>query len=416
LGGGEGRRLFPLTKTRCKPAVPVGGKYRLVDVALSNCIHSGYNRIYLLTQYHTRSLHRHIRDTYHFDSFAGGFVEVLSAELVCGRSPAWYEGTADAVRKNLDYLQLKEDDLVLILAGDHLYRMDFAPMVAAHLRSGAEVTVSAKLVPAHRICQFGAIEVDENLRIVRFVEKPDNPEEVHRLQVHPDIAHRFGLPPSPSTPNCLASMGNYIFRFGALRSALAGTDNDFGKNVLPGLVAQQIPVGAYLFDGYWEDLGTIRSFFDANIALTDILPPFDFFDAERPIFTTPRYLPASKVNGCSMEQVVMADGCLIDRAILRRCMVGTCAVIRQGSLLENVLMMGNDFFEKRHGPDGTIPCGIGRNCHIRNAIVDKNVRIGDRVRISPEGKPNGYTNGECVVVDAIACVPNGATLPNDFIF
>jgi glucose-1-phosphate adenylyltransferase len=416
MGGGEGKRLFPLTKTRCKPAVPVGGKYRLVDIALSNCIHSGFNQIYLLTQYHTRSLHRHVRDTYNFDHFDGGFVEVLSAELVCGRNPTWYEGTADAVRKNLGYLLLDDDDLVLVLAGDQLYRMDFAKMVEDHLERGAEVTVAAKLVPSWKIRQFGAIEMDDNLRITGFVEKPNGSDEVRRLHISQEIASRHGLPLPPTDPHCLASMGNYVFRFGALKSALSGSENDFGKEVIPRLLSDNVHLHAHIFSGYWEDIGTIRSFFDANIALTDIVPPFDFFDAERPIFTTPRYLPASKVNGCSMEQVVIADGCLIDNASLRRCVVGTCSVIRQGSRLENVLMMGNDFFEKRHGSDGSIPCGIGKNCRIGNAILDKNVRIGDGVCLSPSGKANGYSNGECVVVDGIVCVPNGTTLVSGFIF
>jgi glucose-1-phosphate adenylyltransferase len=414
MGGGEGKRLFPLTKTRCKPAVPVGGKYRLVDIAISNCIHSGFNRIYLLTQYHTRSLHRHVRDTYNFDHFGGGFVEVLSAELVCGQNQTWYEGTADAVRKNLSYFLLGDNDLVLILAGDQLYRMDFMRMVDDHLESGADVTVAAKLVPSWKICNFGAIELDGNLRITGFVEKPNGAAEVRRLHISPAIARRHGLPLPPNDPHCLASMGDYIFRFGALREALSGSENDFGKEVIPRLLRDGVNLHAHLFDDYWEDIGTIRSFFDANIALTDIVPPFDFFNGERPIFTTPRYLPASKVNGCSLEQVVLADGCSMDGASQHRCVIGPCSVIRRGARLENVLVMGNDFFDGRHGC-GDVPCGIGENCYIANAILDKNVRIGNGVRLSPEGKGNGYVNCECIVVDGIVCVPKGATLPDGFV-
>jgi glucose-1-phosphate adenylyltransferase len=385
-----------------------------VDIAISNCIHSGFNQIYLLTQYHTRSLHRHIRDTYNFDHFDGGFVEILSAEQVCGRDHTWYEGTADAVRKNLTYLNLDDDDLVLILAGDHLYRMDFAKMVTAHLGSGAKITVATKIVAAAAAKQLGVMAVDGNLRIRNFVEKPCDPEIVRRFGLPEKIADQSRL--SGTAPHCLASMGNYIFQFAALRDALSGTENDFGKEILPQMLRRDIPLFAYLFDGYWEDVGTIRSFFNANLALTDIVPPFDFFDADRPIFTVPRYLPASKINGSTMEQVIIAEGCLIDRAFLRRCVVGTCSVIRHNSLLENVLVMGNDFFEKRHSGSGTVPGGIGKNCHIRNAILDKNVCIGDHVRISPEGKANGYENDGCIVVDGIACVPIGTVLPNDFVF
>lgn len=414
MGGGQGTRLFPLTKSRCKPAVPIGGKYRLVDIAISNCIHSGYNQIHLLTQYHTRSLHKHIQMTYRFDHFDNGFVEVLSAEQVNGRDHTWYEGTADAVRKNLDYIDLNDNDLVLILAGDHLYRMDFSKMVQAHLNSGAEVTVAAKILPCEAVRQLGVMEVDEQLGIRHFVEKPSSEAVIDRLKIGPRLRQGHDLDPDRSY--CLASMGNYIFRFGALKKALSGRENDFGREILPQLLQQQIPLQAYMFNGYWEDIGTIRSFFDANLALTNIVPPFDFFDGDRPIFTRPRYLPASKINGCVMERVIISEGCLIDRASLRRCVIGTRAVIRENSYLENVLVMGNDAFEKKHSANGIIPCGIGRNCCIQNAILDKNVRIGDHVSLSPEGHQNGYEWNGCMVVDGIVCVTKGTSLPNDFRF
>jgi glucose-1-phosphate adenylyltransferase len=414
MGGGQGKRLFPLTRSRCKPAVPIGGKCRLVDIAISNCIHSGFNQIYLLTQYHTRSLHRHIRDTYQFDHFNGGFVEVLSAEQVNGRDPTWYEGTADAVRKNLSYLDLRGDDLVLILAGDHLYRMDFEKMAAVHLERGAEVTIAAKIVAADKVSQLGVMEVDGNQRVLAFVEKPSDGEVIRRLHLSPEVCQRHQL--DPAGGHCLASMGNYIFRFSTLKRALEEKGTDFGREILPQLLDGGVALHAYLFNGYWEDIGTIRSFFDANLALTDIVPPFDFFDADRPIFTTPRYLPASKINGSSMGQVIIAEGCLVDSATLRRCVIGTCSVIRQSSFLENVLMMGNGFFEKKHGSSDAIPSGIGRGCHIQNAILDKNVCIGDRVSLSPQGKANGYERGGCSVVDGIVCVPKGTVLPHGFVF
>jgi glucose-1-phosphate adenylyltransferase len=359
-------------------------------------------------------LHRHIRGTYQFDHFSGGFVEVLSAEQVNGCDPTWYEGTADAVRKNLCYLDLRDDDLVLILAGDHLYRMDFEKMVAAHLDGGMEVTIAAKIVAAEKVSQLGIMEVDAMRRVVSFVEKPKDPDIIGRLCLSNEMCRQHQLDASQS--HCLASMGNYVFRFGALKAALGGVGTDFGREILPNLLSSGVSIGAYLFNGYWEDIGTIRTFFDANLALTDIVPPFDFFDADRPIFTIPRYLPASKINGSSMGQVIIAEGCLIDSATLRRCVIGTCSVIRQDSFLQNVLMMGNGFFEKKHGGSDAIPSGIGRNCQIFNTIVDKNVCIGDRVFISPEGKPNGYSREGCSVVDGIVCIPKGTVVPHGFVF
>lgn len=414
MGGGQGSRLFPLTKMRCKPAVPIGGKYRLVDIPISNCIHSGYNQIFLLTQFHTRSLHRHIQRTYRFDHFNDGFVEILSAEQTNGQDHTWYEGTADAVRKNLKYLDLKDDDLVIVLGGDHLYRMDFSKMVQAHLGSGADVTIAAKAMPVANVRQLGVMEIDSRLRVRQFVEKPNSPAVIERLKLNPELLKKCEL--NPNEAYCLASMGNYIFRFDVLKKALQGKENDFGKEVLPKLLKEGFHLNAYLFNGYWEDIGTIRSFFDANLALTNIVPPFDFFDAQRPIFTQPLYLPASKINGCIMEQVIIAEGCLIDRASLKRCVIGTRSVIRQNSFLHNTLVMGNDTFEKKHIAQDTIPYGIGNGCFIENAILDKNVRIGNRVKISPFGKQNGYESNGCIVVDGIVCVPNGTTLPDDFIF
>ncbi|MDR2341198.1 MAG: glucose-1-phosphate adenylyltransferase [Puniceicoccales bacterium] len=414
MGGGVGSRLFPLTKGRCKPAVPIGGKYRLVDIAISNSIHSGYNQIYLLTQYHTRSLHRHISGTYNFDPFAGGFVEVLPAEQVDGKDHTWYEGTADAVRKNLDYINLDDDDLVLILAGDHLYRMDFSNMVKAHLETNAEVTISGKIVSSSVVRQLGVMELFPDMRIRNFEEKPNTDEQIRRLLLPRGEYQRHSLDPNQSY--CVASMGNYLFRFATLKRALEGNDNDFGKNVLPKLLSQGTAMYSYLFDGYWEDIGSVRSFFDANLALTDIIPPFDFFDEKHPIFTKPRYLPASKINGCSMERVIIGDGCFIDRAILRRCVIGIRSVIRENSSLEDVLVMGNNTFEKRHTPNGYIPCGIGKNCYIRKAIIDKDSRIGNRVRLVADGKPNGYESNGCSLVDGIICVPERTVLHDDFIF
>lgn len=414
LGGGQGTRLYPLTKSRCKPAVPIGGKYRLVDIPISNCINSGYNKIHLLTQFHTRSLHRHIQSTYRFDNFADGFVEILSAEQGEDRESDWYEGTADAVRKNLEYLDLSDDHLVLILAGDHLCRMDLREMVKDHLANGADVTVAAKILSTAHASQLGVMQIDETQRIRHFFEKPSLSFIEENLQLPDETKRNAGL--DVEQHFCLASMGNYVFRFGALRELLACGDNDFGRDILPAIADRGGKIFAHLFAGYWEDIGTIRSFFDANLALTNIVPPFDFFDSDRPIFTRPRYLPASKINGCQMERVIISEGSLIDRASLKACVIGIRSVIRENSFLENVLLMGNDFFEKKHSANGQIPCGIGRNCRIENTILDKNVRIGDGVILSPRGKPNGYESNGCMVIDGIVCVPNGTSLPANFVF
>lgn len=414
MGGGQGTRLFPLTKNRCKPAVPIGGKYRLVDVPISNCLHSGYNKIYLLTQFHTRSLHRHIQDTYRFDRFDGGSVEILSAEQVRGKPSTWYEGTADAVRKNLHYLDLNNDDLVIILAGDQLYRMDFSKMVQNHLENGAEITVAAKVVPLERLSNFGAMEIDSAARIQKFVEKPKAKSALDRLKINHE---QFpNLPLDCDRQFGLASMGNYVFRFGTLKKILDGHEKDFGKELLPKSIQMGMKIFAFLFDDYWEDIGTIRSFFDANLALTDARPPFDFFDANWPIFTRPQSLPASKVESCRLDRALVAEGCLIRQGTtLERCVIGQRSTIGQNSRLQNVLTLGND--ERQDTDDrAKMPLGIGNDCQITNAIIDQNVRIGNGVCIDAAGKKNGDESCGCVVIDGIVCIPVGTVLPDGFQF
>lgn len=408
MGGGQGTRLFPLTKNRCKPAVPIGGKYRLVDVPISNCLHSGYNRIYLLTQFHTRSLHRHIQNTYRFDRFDGGFVEILSAEQVRGRACAWYEGTADAVRKNLHYLDLSRDDLVIILAGDQLYRMDFSKMVSDHLERGAEITVAAKVVPLDRLTSFGAMEIDGESRIRNFVEKPRTRPALNRLKINPQQFPTIHL--DPSRHFGLASMGNYVFRFETLKKILEGREKDFGKELLPRAVKEGTKIFAFLFDDYWEDIGTIRSFFDANLGLTDPAPSFNFFDEHWPIYTHPQSLPAAKFDACSLDRTVVADGCTIrQNAALERCVVGLRSSIGQDSKLKNVLLLGCE------GPNGP-GAEIGDHCRISNAIIDQQVRIGHNVRIDASGKKNGDESGGCVVIDGVVCIPVGTSIPDGFQF
>ena len=308
LGGGRGTRLYPLTKYRSKPAVPLAGKYRLIDIPISNCINSGLNRIYVLTQFNSVSLHRHIRRTYSFDPFSGGFVEILAAQQT-NETSDWYQGTADAVRQNLRYLQQPGIDYVLILSGDQLYRMNYADMVATHQRTGADITIAS--LPVHRSDsdQLGVMVADDTGRVSRFVEKPKTPEALAPALVDPAWIDKQGIPSKGRT--CLANMGIYLFGRDLLLDLLNQTTHqDFGKEIFP-LFIDKLKVQLHLFDGYWEDIGTIRSFFQANLDLAQSTPPFDFASANAPIYSRPRFLPPSRINGASVRNSLIADGCMI---------------------------------------------------------------------------------------------------------
>ncbi len=415
MGGGRGTRLHPLTKSRCKPAVPLAGKYRLVDVPISNCIHSGFNSIYLLTQFNTASLHRHVQGAYRFDRFGGGFVEILSAEQT-EMSDTWYQGTADAVRQNLIHLQGGDDDVYVILSGDQLFRMDLKAFVRDHLSRGAGVTVAAKPVPVSEASGLGLLRVDAGGEIVEFVEKPSDSEVIARLAL-PELNDAEGR------SRCLASMGIYAFGAKVLREALASEHTDFGKEIIPELVGE-VALRSYIFEDYWEDIGTVKAFFEANLRLVDPDPPFDFYDFERPIFTTPiSNLPTAKVNSCSMERVILTAGCLVGNAKLRRCVVGVRAVIGDDVVMENVVLMGSDLIESAEDVSentacGKPPIGVGEGSEIRRAIVDKNARIGCRVRLSPEGREEGWADEEkgLYVRDGILIVIKNAVVPDDYSF
>ncbi len=415
MGGGRGTRLYPLTKERCKPAVPLAGKYRLVDIPISNCINSGYNRVFLLTQFLTASLHRHIQKSFHFDAFGGGFIDILSAEQT-DKSSAWYEGTADAVRRNLAHFNSHAHDLILILAGDQLYRMDFRKIIEHHVATKADVTVAAIPFPTAKVEGLGLMRVADDLAITEFVEKPKDPAVIEGLAVSPAVLNRLEQP--LDGPHCLASMGIYVFSRDALRRALQNDMKDFGREIIPGLLGQA-RLFAYVFEGYWEDIGTVRAFFEANLALAQPLPPFNFFDRGAPIYTHARYLPASKVNRCSIDHVVIGDGCIVTDSSLRHCVIGIRAVLGENSALEDVIMMGADYYQtlKEMQADkdaGLPPMGIGRNCRIRRAIIDKNARIGDNVTLSPDGKPDGdYPHG-IVIRDGILCVTKNGLVPPGF--
>ena len=416
MGGGRGTRLFPLTQERCKPAVPLAGKYRLVDIPISNCINSGYNRIFLLTQFLTASLHRHIQKSFQFDPFGAGFVDILSAEQT-DKSSAWYEGTADAVRRNLVHFESHEHELVLILSGDQLYRMDFRKIIAQHLATNADVTIAATPVPVSRVEGLGLMRVADDLAITEFVEKPKDPEVINGLAMSPALEQKLETPSVEK--RCLASMGIYVFSGEVLRRSLDNSMKDFGKEVIPGLLGKA-RLFSHIFEGYWEDIGTVRAFFEANLALAQPLPPFNFFDRTAPIYTHARYLPASKINRCDIDHVVIGDGCLVTDSSLRRCIIGIRSILGENTHMEDVVMMGADYYQtekevRADRANGAIPIGIGRNCNIRHAIIDKNARIGDGVKLSSDGKADGdYPHG-VVIRDGILCVCKGATIPSGFV-
>ncbi len=414
MGGGRGTRLYPLTKERCKPAVPLAGKYRLVDIPISNCLNSGYNRIFVLSQFLTASLHRHIQKSYQFDPFGGGFIDILSAEQT-EKSNAWYEGTADAVRRNLVHFHRHGHDYVLILSGDQLYRMDFSKIIDQHLATGADVTIAAIPFSVSKVEGLGLMRVHDDLTIAEFVEKPKDPAIINRLAISPALERT--LQPS-AEKRCLASMGIYVFSREVLRKALDNNMKDFGKEVIPALLGKS-KLCSYIFEGYWEDIGTVRAFFDTNLALAQPLPPFNFFDRDAPIYTHPRYLPASKINRCSIDHVVLGDGCLVTDSTLKHCLISIRSILGENSNLEDVVMMGADYYqtEKEVLADqaqGRPSIGVGRNCRIRHAIIDKNARIGDNVNLSPAGKPDGDYAHDVVIRDGILCVCKGATIPSGF--
>ena len=408
MGGGAGTRLFPLTKDRAKPAVPLAGKYRLVDIPISNCLNSDLRRIFLLTQFNSSSLHRHIQESYRFDNFSPGFVEILAAQQRPDRID-WYQGTADAVRQNLVHLNDYPHRLVLILSGDQLYRMNYRLVIEQHVASGAEVTVATIPVRREDAGAFGIMQTAPDGRITRFVEKPKDPAVLDALRV--DWGSMAPLD-EPVDPDALpASMGIYVFDRAVLQDALAGTEADFGKHVIPGLI-QSRRVYAYQHLGYWEDIGTIRSFFEANLDLCEPLPKFNFYDATAPIFTHARYLPATKIIKSRIERSIISDGCIINDALIDHSLLGVRSRVEAGATIRDSLVMGQDYYDTpdRVAPPGAPPMGIGHGAWIERTIVDKNARIGDDVRISPDGKPAELDGPNFHVRDGIVIIPKSAVV------
>lgn len=413
MGGGKGTRLYPLTAERSKPAVPFGGKYRLVDIPLSNSIAADFKKIYVLTQFNSASLHLHIANSYVFDNFTNGFVEILAAEQTFTHS-GWYEGTADAVRKNLVHFRTQKPKYYMILSGDQLYRMDLIDFFNRHVESGADATVAVLPVDREAAVGFGILTVDDSLRIREFTEKPPIEKDISDLKI-PEAA-RDELANYKPGRDYLASMGIYVFTAEALETALDNTYTDFGKEVIP-MMIEKMNVNAYMFDGFWEDIGTIESFYHTSLALAEIHPEFNLFDERMPIFTHRRNLPPGKYNSATLSRTIASDGCIITGSTINRSIVGIRTIIQEGSELDGVVCMGADYYEEP-GPTRTEegraipPIGIGRNCRIRGAIIDKNARIGDNCVIGWNGIPPEGDYDRYFVREGIIIVPKNGVIPD----
>jgi glucose-1-phosphate adenylyltransferase len=399
LGGGVGKRLYPLTRQRAKPAVPIAGKYRLIDVPISNCINSGISRIAILTQFNSVSLHRHITQTYTFDDFHAGWVQILAAEQT-PRSTDWYQGTADAVRKQLFEIKATGADTVLILAGDHLYRMDYSMLYEFHVEHGADVTVAVQPVAASEASRFGLLKQNPDKRIEAFVEKPRDP----------DVLAQFVSRDDPERPY-LGSMGIYAFNTSVLIDLLENSiHQDFGGQIIPNAISTHSVYG-FGFDGYWEDIGTIRSFYETNLSLTRPDAPFNFYDPIRPIYTHIRQLPSSVIDGATLHNVMLTEGCKIHQAEISDSIVGQRSFIADGVRMIQTILMGADYYDEPGVPPrGGIPLGIGPNCRIEGAIIDKNVRMGEGVTICPFPRGTEQDAGSWVVQDGIVVIPKSTVL------
>ncbi len=414
LGGGKGTRLYPLTQHRSKPAVPLAGKYRIIDIPISNCLNSGMNRIYLLTQFNSVSLHRHIRQTYRFDRFEGGFVEILAAQQTM-EGEHWYQGTADAVRKNLAHLQQKDVDYVMILSGDQLYRMDYRDMLATHQKSGADVSIAALPVTREAARGFGIMRVNDEGRVQGFLEKPQSDAEIDQL-VRTDPAWIDAQGIKSHGRDCLASMGIYLFNRDTLVDLLTHSDyQDFGKEVFP-MSIRTHKVHAHLFDGYWEDIGTIRSFYEANLDLTLPNAPFTLENQNAPIYTHARFLPPTRCDGVRISRSLIADGCVIgEGSVIENSVIGLRCKIGRNVTIANSILMGADAYQtdSEVAEDlaaGLPTVGVGDYSYLDGVIVDKNCRIGQGVHIEAKPELTAAADSLVAVQDGIIVVPKQTTL------
>jgi len=409
LAGGKGTRLYPLTQSRAKPAVPFGGKFRLVDIPISNCINAKLRQIYIVTQFNSASLHLHINSTYMFDSFTKGFVEILAAEQTPEHS-GWYEGTADAIRKNFLHFRTQNPSYYIILSGDQLYRMDLQDLLKQHISSGAAISIACTPVNRDAASALGILKVDKSNRITKFLEKPGPTKDISDFKAPPELW------PEKNRENAyLGSMGIYVFNAKTMEDCLANEFADFGKEIIPAAI-NNYKVNGYLFDGYWEDIGTIRNFYETNLELTNVKPRFDFYDEDRPIYTHMRNLPPSKMNFSNMNQSIASEGCIITNANVSNSIVGIRTIIETGSSLNGVVCMGADFYEneiqKMQNAEARIPnVGIGRGAIIKGAIIDKNVRIGEDCRIGVDDMRRTDGNyGHYYIVDGIIVIPKNTVL------
>jgi glucose-1-phosphate adenylyltransferase len=400
LGGGRGARLYPLTQMRSKPAVPIAGKYRLIDIPISNCINSEIYRIAILTQFNSVSLHRHISHSYNFDAFHTGWVQIWAAEQTM-ESADWYQGTADAVRKQMFEIRATDAEYILILAGDHLYRMDYAAMANFHWENQADITVAVQPVAREDAPRFGLLKREKDCRISSFVEKPRDAETQKKFVSREDEKRPF-----------LGSMGIYLFNTNVLMDMLTKypDHDDFGSDIIPEAI-KSLPVYGFDFDGYWQDIGTIRSFYETNLELTSPASPFNFHDPKLPIYTDTRFLPGSIVENSNLKDVLLCEGCRVMKADITRSIIGIRSHISAGTTIKDSIVMGADYYSKESNPGG-IPIGIGANCHIEGAILDKNARIGNDVTIRPFPRDKDLDSGNWYVRDGIVVIPKDAEIPD----
>ncbi|MDR2493588.1 MAG: glucose-1-phosphate adenylyltransferase [Spirochaetaceae bacterium] len=409
LGGGKGTRLFPLTQARAKPAVPFGGKFRLVDIPISNCINANLRQIYILTQFNSASLHLHLSQTYIFDTFSNGFVEILAAEQSFDHS-GWYEGTADAVRKNLIHFRNQKPGYYLILSGDQLYRMDLRDFLAKHKESGAAITIACTAVSREDASQLGILKVNKSNTITEFFEKPGPTRDITDFKAPAEL-----WADKNKEDRFLGSMGIYVFNAKAMEECLANELTDFGKEIIPAAIGK-VKVNAYLFDGYWEDIGTIKNFYEANLELTSLRPRFDIYNEERPIYTHMRNLPPSKMNSSNINHSIAAEGCIITNASINNSLIGIRTIIEPGASLNGVICMGADYYEseikKQQNAEARLPnVGIGRGAIIKGAIIDKNACIGENSRIGVDPLDRNDGNyGQYYIIDGIIVIPKNTIL------
>ncbi|MNQ30674.1 Glucose-1-phosphate adenylyltransferase [compost metagenome] len=411
LGGGQGSRLFPLTETRSKPAVPIGGKYRLVDIPISNCINSDIFKIFVLTQFNSASLNAHIKNTFNFSIFSQSFVDILAAEQTPD-NPTWFQGTADAVRQCMSHFLKHEFDYALILSGDQLYQMDFNEMLEAHIAADAAISIATLPVNAKDAPEFGILKTNHESCIEAFIEKPD-------ASLLPEWESEVSEQMQEKGKKYLASMGIYIFNRQLLEDLMADPHTkDFGKEIIPQAVGKH-KILSYQYEGYWTDIGNIESFFEANIGLTADIPEFNLFDNDNKIFTRPRLLPPSKFRNSIINQSLISEGCIINAKEIKRSVIGIRSRIGEGTVLENCYVMGNDFYQdldelNHEANNNKIHVGIGENCFIQNALVDKNVRIGNNVHISGGKHLDNFTNELYSIKDGIVVIKKGAILSDNF--